>query len=473
MTRSSSAQVVAERLTRYYLTALSVIAILSLGGLWLINNAIKFHESDSRVLNVSGRQRMLSQKLVKLTLVPASGLQDIDTLQFVQLLETWNENQRQLGSGLLKMDENYQVKKSRALTAKFNEIDPVFRSLSANFHRFIDPGIADADRRVVLKEILVQEPVFLDKMDEIVFQFDAESRRRVNDLRTIEYIMAAISLLTLLMEALLVFRPVVRYTRSIIQEVTESREALRLSNEKLQEANLNLLESQKEVLALQEVRHSQQRKEDQIRSAALMEGQEEERRRLARELHDGVGQMLTGLHLLIARLKKSPPGDSRLKERIEETAAYVQEIIRATRQVSHNVMPAALVDYGLGPALEALLEQMGASAASHLTLSREGEERRLLPAQEIGLYRIAQEALTNALKYSEAGLIRVRLLYSKAALVMEVTDDGRGFDTQKVWDWQNAGLENMQTRAKLLRADFSISSGADAGTCVRVTLGLD
>lgn len=474
MSNSNSAQFVAERLTRYYLTALSIVAVLSLAGLWLINNAIRYHESDSRVLNISGRQRMLSQQLVKLTILPSTQFkQDVDTVLYTKLLTTWKANQKQLGTGLLKMDGNYLVKKSRFLSEKFTEIDPVFQSLSANFSKFIQPDLTDAERTKVIRKILEQESVFLNKMDQIVFQFDTESRKRVSDLRTIEYIMAAISLLTLLLEVLVVFRPVVRYTRRIIQEVTESKEALRLSNEKLQEANNSLQQYQKEVLELQELRHNQQRMEDQIRSAALMEGQEEERRRLARELHDGVGQMLTGLHLLIARLKKTTPDDERFKKRVEETAEYVQEIIRTTRQVSHNVMPSALVDYGLRPALQALIDQMIPTVESKLQLLVIGDEQRLLPAQEIGLYRIAQEALINALKHAKSDSIQILLNFEEDQLTLEITDNGKGFDTRKALDWQNAGLENIQTRAKLLRADFSIDSEIEKGTLIRITLGLN
>jgi len=447
---------VAERLTRYYRVALSIIAVLSLGGLWLINNAIRYHESDSRVLNIAGRQRMLSQQLVKLAIARYGRHTGTDTLAYHRLLYTWRSNHRQLGEGLLEMNETYLVKKSKVLSGKFGEIEPVYKALSDDFEAFDHPGLAEADRKIILDRILRNDPVFLNRMDEIVFQFDAESRKRVEDLRIIEYMMAAISLLTLLMEVLLVFRPIVSYTRDIIRELSESREALRQSNEK--------------ILRLQEERHVQLRMEDQIRSASLMEGQEEERRRLARELHDGVGQMLTGLNLLVARLRKTPPGDENFRSRLEEIGDYIQEIIRAARQVSHNVMPDLLVDYGLGPALQALTDQLGLTAESEIILQRTGTERRLPPAQETGLYRIAQEALTNALKHAKASKIRIRLNFEPHCLVLNIRDNGQGFDTEKASGWQNAGLENMQTRAKLLKAEFSLSSTPGKGTEIEVSV---
>lgn len=462
---------VAERLTRYYLAALSVIAILSLAGLWLIDNAIRYHESDSQVLNVSGRQRMLSQKLTKMALLKKSGFGSYNEAEYDSTLYRWQISHEQLEKGILRASENYLVKKSKAVDGKFAGIEPVYRAL---YEAFIAYGHAgnDAEHQFYLNEILRLEPLFLREMEEIVSLFDVESRKRVGDLRRIEYIMITISLLTLFLEALLVFAPIVRYTKGIIRELSESKEALHLANQKLREANESLFHSQQKVLQLQESRHLQLRMEDQIKAASLMEGQEEERKRLARELHDGVGQMLTGLKLLVGRLKKTPPDAGSYKTRLEEVSVSIQEIIIATRQISHNVMPDTLVDYGLAAALEALVGQVRQAAASELALEIDGTPFRLIPAHEIALYRIAQEALVNALKHARAGIISIVLHFDNDSLTMEIRDNGSGFSAEKILDWQNAGLENMQTRARLIKADFSLDSEPEKGTRILVTLRL-
>lgn len=469
MTNFFSAEEVAERLTRYYLAALSIMAIVCFIGLGIINSAIQYHEADGRVLNISGRQRMLSQQLTKLALLQSIDHPTADPLLFSQALETWQANQLQLEEGFLRMEENYLVKKSRDLSEKFRSLKPVYVALYEDLQR--------SNRReatpALISRILQNESIYLHRMDDIVFQFDRESRERVKNLRIIEYIMASVSFLTLLLEILFVFRPIVKYTREIIHELSESKKELYLTNQQLYKVNHHLSLTQQEVINLYEARHNQLRMEDQIRSAALMEGQEKERIRLAGELHDGVGQMLTGLHLLVARLRKMPPDDPRFKERTEEVSAYIQEIIRATRQISHNVMPDTLVDYGLAATLKSLAGQIGKTAASSVRFEVYGTEKRLVPAQEIGLYRIAQEALNNALKYSEAKNIDLSLNFETHKVVLKIEDDGKGFLPGKTLNWQSTGIDNMRTRAQLIGTDFLLESGPGKGTSVTVTLKLN
>ncbi len=464
MTNSSSAEQVAERLTRYYLAALSIMAILCFTGLGIINSAIQYHESDGRVLNISGKQRMWSQQLTKLALLQYGGHAAADSTAFVQGLETWNANQLQLEEGFLQMEENYLVSKSRDLREKFQRLKPVYTSLYRHLEEGLHRGISPA----LMGQILENEALYLQQMDAIVFRFDRESRERVKNLRIIEYILASVTLLTLLLEILFVFRPVVKYTRKIIHELSDSKKELYLANQQLYKVNHHLSLTQQQVINLYEARHQQLRMEDQIRAAALMEGQEKERIRLAAELHDGVGQMLTGLNLLVARLRKLPPEDPRFKKQTEEISAYIQEIIRTTRQISHNVMPDTLVDYGLAAALRALTDQVTLSAASRVTLEVTGEPMRLAPAREIGLYRIAQEALNNALKYSEAKNITITLNFETDKVVLKIEDDGIGFPPDRQQGWQSTGIDNMRTRARLLGTEFSLDTAAGKGTAVTV-----
>lgn len=469
MTNISSAEQVAEKLTRYYLAALSIMAILCLLALAIVKSSIGYHKSDSRVLNISGRQRMLSQQLTKLALLKDTPYAKTDSLYFAEALQTWYKNQDQLVRGSLQMEEEFQVKKSIDLAEKLKATEPIYSTLYHHLNTLNCQGKTDSLMTLILKK----EAVYLKQMDEIVFQFDKESEKRVKELEIIEYIIASVTLLTLILEVFLVFRPIVQYIQKIIQELSESKKEVSLSNEKLREANRHLSLTQKEVLTLQEAHYNKLRMDDQIRSASLMEGQEEERKRLARELHDGVGQMLTGLNLLVARLKKTDPDDPRLKERIEEISFHTQEIIKTTRQISHNVMPDSLVDYGLPAALKALTDQVNKTAQSEVTTEVSGQERRLSPHQEIGLYRIAQEALTNALKYAEADHIKIRLNFDPDKLVLKIEDNGVGFSTERELDWQNAGIDNMQTRAKLLKTEFSLTSEPGKGTAVIVRLNVD
>jgi len=467
MTNLLSAEQVAERLTRYYLAALSIMAILCLTGLGIINNAIQYHESDGRVLNISGRQRMLSQQLTKLALLKTYEPSRTDSLTFARALHTWQTHHGQLEEGILLMEENYRVKKSSKLSEEFRMLQPAYVSLYNDFQLCNTQTTADS---ALLSRILTGEKGYLRQMDSIVFQFERESRDRVRNLKIIEYIMASVSILTLLLEVFLVFRPIVKYTRSFIHELSESKKELFLTNQELHKVNHYLSSTQQEVLNLYEARHNQLRMEDQVRSAALMEGQEKERMRLARELHDGVGQMLTGLNLLMGRLRKTPAEDPRRAERMEEISACIQEIIRETRHISHNVMPDTLSDYGLVSTLKALTGRIDDTAASHVSFEVSGQEKRLSPAQEIGLYRIAQEALTNALKYAGAPDIALSLNFENDKVVLQIKDNGKGFRMEEALNRQSLGLDNMRTRAQLLGTGFLLESDTGKGTSVTVTL---
>jgi len=268
-----------------------------------------------------------------------------------------------------------------------------------------------------------------------------------------------------LLEGLFVFRPVVRHTRNVIWWLTQSEEALRRVNDQLTETNERLRHTQARLVQATEEKHRLQRAEDAVRSAALLEGQEEERRRFARDLHDGIGQMLTGLRLHVGTLRKGPFVDEKQRQRLADLSHLVQDTIQATRQVSHNLMPPEIQDYGLVAALQRLADQTARLSGLSVTVAETTATRRLPVAAETSLYRIAQEAVHNAVKHARARHIAIRLGQDAATLWLEVADDGRGFRPEAA---QTGGLAHMRTRARLLNADLCIRSGA--GTSVRVTL---
>lgn len=293
-------QQVARRLTRFYGLPLTLIAGLTVSGLLLVNHTIRRHYADGRVLNVTGRQRMLSQRLTKLALLRISGLPAADTVPFPVLLRTWRTNHAQLRTGTLRMEKPYGVQKSPPLDSMLTRIEPVFRTIYRNYLRIGNPSSSPAGQRAALAVVLRAEPAYLRQMDAIVFRFDAESFDRVKALERTEWLLATATLLTVLLEGLFVFRPVVRHTRRVVRRLTESETALQRANEQLATSNdtlavtnAELVRTQAELLRAHDEKHRLQLAEDRVRSAALLEGQEEERRRFARELHDGIGQMLT------------------------------------------------------------------------------------------------------------------------------------------------------------------------------------
>jgi signal transduction histidine kinase len=484
-------QQVARRLTRFYVIALTVIAVLSISGLLFIRRTISNHYDDSRVVNVAGRQRMLSQRLTKLALLRTTGLSAADTVSFDSLLHSWSQTHIQLRNGRLQMEKAYMVRKSATLDSMFGRIDPYFQSMYRSFGRINNPNSSLSDRQAALQIILRDELPFVQQMNDIVFQFDTESFEQVKTLERIEWLLTIATLLTLLIEGIFIFRPVVSHTRSVIHRLTKSENALQVANNRLEitiheleatnqhlgASNRKLVETQAELLRTTEEKYQLQLAEDNIRSAALLEGQEEERRRFARELHDGIGQMLTGLKLHAEKLKSVSFQDEKQRTRFAELCDLIADIIQTTRQISYNLMPSTLSDFGLGATLQLLAEQTTRSSGIEIIFEGDRDGKRLTPAMEIGLYRIAQEALHNAIKYAGAQTICITLQQNARKIQLSVEDNGKGFSTKALPKKENAslivnGLENMKTRARLLNGEFTITSKPKKGTTVKVSVNL-
>ncbi|SOD96721.1 ATP-binding protein [Spirosoma fluviale] len=482
---------VARRLTRFYIIALTVIAVLSVSGLLFIKRTISNHDDDSRVVNVTGRQRMLSQRLTKLALLRTEGLATADSVSFDSLLNSWSQSHNQLRNGRLTMEKVYTVRKSRQLDSMFTHIEPVFQSIYKGFSQINNLQTTPAEKKNALQTILRDEFSYLQQMNAIVFQVDTESFERVRSLERIEWLLTLATLLTLLIEGLFIFRPVVNHTKNVIRRLARSEKALQMANshmeianheleatnQNLAHTNQKLVETQKELLRTTEEKYQLQLAEENVRSAALLEGQEEERRRFARELHDGIGQMLTGLKLHAEKLKSTSFADEKQRQRFAELCDLIADTIQTTRQVSYNLMPSTLSDFGLGSTLQLLAEQTTRSTGISVIFSGQTDTKRLSPAMEIGMYRIAQEALHNAVKYAEAQTIKIILQRNTQKLVLAIEDDGKGFAMQPSPKDDNAlpvinGLQNMRTRTRLLNGEFSITSKLKKGTKVRVSVNL-
>ena len=193
--------------------------------------------------------------------------------------------------------------------------------------------------------------------------------------------------------------------------------------------------------------------------------QDEERRRIGQELHDEIGQRLTAILLQLKRAAAEAPEEIMpyLREAQETARSTIDEIGRLAWQLR----PGILDDLGLVEALDALAQSFadGTELSVERTLSR--ELPKLDATSELAIYRIAQEALTNAFRHAEATHVRLRLLADGGRVRLEVEDDGVGVGESPVEDW---GIRGMRERALLVDADFEIDSPQEGGT--RVTLEL-
>ena len=210
----------------------------------------------------------------------------------------------------------------------------------------------------------------------------------------------------------------------------------------------------------------------QALSIRLMEVQESERRYLARELHDEIGQLLTGLRLLL-RLNGDSPADA-LKTRFEQARAIVDDLFARVRGLSFDLRPADLDQLGLLPALLALFERYTAQTGVLVNFKHQGVERRFASQVETGAYRIVQEALTNAARHAGVTGVTVRVWTDADKLNLQIEDRGCGFDPEVVLKApRSSGLIGMQERNRLLGGRMTIESSPGSGTTITAELPLD
>lgn len=201
------------------------------------------------------------------------------------------------------------------------------------------------------------------------------------------------------------------------------------------------------------------------RSAALIEGEEKERERIARELHDSVGQMLTAVRFQFEALSMEEAKKSEIKKMIDESISEI-------RKISHNAMPSGLLDLGLEPALQSLCTKMSIPGKISIEMDyhREHKATDLRFDIRVCLYRIAQECLNNILKHSNATKALVVITKLPSSIEMIISDNGRGFDLAK--SEQGNGLKNIIERAEILGGTAKISSSELKGTKITVLLPL-
>lgn len=207
-------------------------------------------------------------------------------------------------------------------------------------------------------------------------------------------------------------------------------------------------------------------------SARLADAEEQERRRIARELHDQVGQNLTaiGISLNILRAQLPPSGAAPLHARIDDSLKLLEETTARVRELMIELRPPLLDDYGLAAAVEWYAKEFGVRANLVVEVTAPREQRRQDPAIEITLFRILQEALTNVAKHASASRVQVRLEDEGSLFRMTVRDDGRGFDpgVQVTAQHPTWGLLNMAERARMIGGTCRVESAPGQGTQVVV-----
>lgn len=584
-----------------YILALSGIAGIIVISQLYVQQYLTGQTHDSRVINLAGRQRMLSQRISKVALQlitpPPTPPREALQTELAQSLDLWTQSH----NGLLAGDASLDVtgENSAVIREMFATLAPDYDAMVRNATQLLtllrdDPNAPATQLRPYVDAILQHESGFLDSMDAIVFQYDEEARAKVLLLKRLEIIFLAISLTIILFELLFIFRPTARQIRNTIKDLIQSEKlahdmahqigvlhnSLEQSYQELAEVNTasaqpiplahtdlqgdftdvtepfrHLMEGdirerhrnlfdwlteegyapenvhrirqlssvgdpwtgevqvtsesgdfvwldlyvvpllhrngqtqqlllvgtnrtdEKEARARsQEItreRIEKKLKEQRFRSILILEGQEEERRRLARDLHDGIGQLLTALRYRVETLE-DPQKSRYLPHNVQEVKHIMNQVLQEIRRISFNLTPSSLSDYGIVPVTKKYCAEMSRLSDKNIVFeNKTGFLNRLEKSVETNLYRMIQEAVNNAIKYAQADEIRVEFSHNFDVLNVTISDNGVGFDPQQsireIHDnGTGQGIFNMQERALFINAQLDINSTPGQGTRINI-----
>lgn len=588
-----------KRLSRLYVIALSAIAVSVVLSQILIRKHLHDQESDSTIINVAGRQRMLSQKLTK-EIVSISAEDDLekrvalkDELKKTLALWELSHHALQVGQDSLGLPGT----NSPEISEMFQDLNPKFTAIKDAAKSIIGkieniPSLPVSTFTDEIQTVKQSEGAFLAIMDDIVNRYDFEADHKVTWLRKLELFIMCITLALLLAEFLFIFWPTAKTVKQSLAELIEAekkakkmaydadllsvakeksiRELRALSqamddtllfaritsngvvvhmgnkfsrlfkfnnfstnanfydvlsiveNERLviesliknhkktgwqgevkattkdnqsvwlemaiipftptdDKAELLIIaseitkrkEGQMEIERLTKESFEERMNQQKIISSKIIENQEKEQNRIAKDVHDGIGQMLTGLKYNLESIDISDI--DKTAKKIEHLKELTSNIIKGVRTATFNLTPPELADHGIVPAITKLTTELTKLTGKNIVLYNKTDfNQRLDSLAEINIYRIVQEAINNAIKYADSTHILVSISHSEEILSIVIDDNGKGFDPNKVKNIKNGdggmGMTFMRERIKYINGRLFLNSEENKGT--RVTLNI-
>ncbi len=594
-----------RRLRKWYILALTGIALTIIIAQILIQVHLNSQLDDSRVINVAGRQRAYSQKLTKEALLLKDAVEpdkrELIISELHKTLQVWKTSHH----GLQRGDKAMHLPKEKApeILGLFQELEPhhskMVHAVEAILDAIAQDGkIAEQTLKANTTILLENERPFLNLMDVIVNEYDQRSKEKLQNLKQKEYLLLAFSLLILILEMLFIFRPLTIQIRNTISDLMKSQseseinskriETLLFEKEKslkeLQELNFvidnaalfasakkdgsivfiskkfltllgieneelnkplselltadegqqqylkeilksnrknsirkeeiqiktlsgsriwldisiiplhqaskeqsililcsDITERKKNLLKVEQL--TQQNFEERMRqkkmqASQIVEGQEEERKRISKDIHDGIGQMLTALKFNIESI------DIENKEKTIEKIAYLKnltaDLIKGVRTATFNLTPPELSDHGIFPAIHKMTVELSKLTGKTILFENKAKENiRFDSLAETNIYRVTQEAVNNAIKYANAGYILVTINFNNDMLSVVIDDDGQGFDpsilTQvpKNNSEGGMGLFFMKERISYINGRLFINSELGKGTRITINYKTD
>lgn len=586
-----------KNLRRLYIFALLTIAITVLLSQLLIQYNLNSQLSDSKIINISGKQRMLSQKLTKEVLIlnfyadTTNRKQEITRIN--EIIKLWKFNHYALENGNDSL--GFPKQKSKSLSDLFVAIKPNFDNIVKAATAFLNnkkAGIQEIENQKLVQTILDNQGVFLDKMNRIVGEYDKEALEKVTLQSKTEYAILIFTMLVLLLEFIFIFKPTNKKVEQLIFKLLNSeKKALKLAHDtetlseikensvkelkslnfamentllycrlspdgsiihigekfskllqynpflsdktfaqvltpiekeqtmidriildkhrtgwqgelnitnrnlesiwldlsmvpvtiKKEESELLIIcfditerkKAEQEVERLNSENINDKINQQKIISSKIVENQENEQNRIAREIHDGIGQMLTGLKFSLESINLDDK--DKATQKIEYLKKLSLDIIKGVRTATFNLMPPELSDHGINSALAKLTQELSKLTGKNILFYNKTDfDQRLDSLVEINIYRLTQEAINNAIKYADSSHIIVQLSHSTTLLSITIDDNGKGFDMTEAEKTRNSesgmGLLFMKERIQYINGRVFINSIPKEGT--RITFNI-
>jgi two-component system, NarL family, sensor kinase len=215
----------------------------------------------------------------------------------------------------------------------------------------------------------------------------------------------------------------------------------------------------------QKAEHNHQEK---LRFKAVIDSEEKERIRIAKELHDGLGQLLSSAKLNMSSLEDGVPKEDEYL--LKNSLTIIDDAVKEVRNISHNMMPTALMNYGLIEATSALVKKINDSRQISVNFVKDNFSLTLEKETEIAIYRIIQEIFNNMIKHSKADQIDILFSNNDRNFLLQIKDNGIGFDTSLIKNSQGIGWQNIYSRVSMLNGTISVDSQTGKGTEIKIQM---
>ncbi len=571
-------------LSKIYLLALGIIAFLVLISQIFIQRALSDNDYDAQIINIAGKQRMLSQKISKCILLLKTNIpieRNIEK-ELNSALNEWISSHNILRNNLINLPK---TEGKKTLQKLYKEVDLEIKELF-NLSQTIQTSISKnkSTYDYATKSFLEKESSFLKKMNAYVYGYETYASEKIKNIKVVESVTFVLVLILLLFEILFLFKPAARKIKTTIGELIAAKDdafdfadkanmAVKQKNETLAELqllqkainqtlffaridkngtilslgkrmqeildkqhgghkhiifeNLGLSESDQRVLkdlivaekgallhyefqvkldgikiewldisvfpfikakgvteylfvclditkrkkaqykveALNFEKMETERALQKSKASLIVEAQEEERKRIAKDIHDSIGQMLTALKFNLESLNIQQTDT--LESKIDLLKLHTKNIILGVRMATFNLTPPELLDYGITTAIQKMVIQLNKFSDAEIICKNTIDENiRFNTLVETNLYRVTQECINNSIKYAEASYILVAIKKTEDLLSISVTDNGKGFDIAKTAKKPKGGSEGgmglffMKERMEYINGRVFINSSA-------------